>query len=185
MFWRKRSRKAVLTSALTSTRTTLNRLSEMIRRVDARRQYLEEKVVEYLSAGRKDLAERYAAEAAQMRRLLRELRYMEAAIERVALRIETVLNGGEMLSVVSSAIGVVEELKNSSVAAIPEVALELNSVEESLREAIGEASYPDAKVSYHVTLDDEARKVLEEARVVAEDRVPTPGKRGRKGLRGR
>ena len=179
MFWRKRSRKAVLTSALTSTRTTLNRLSEMIRRVDARRRYLEEKVVEHLSAGRKDLAERYAAEAAQMRRLLRELRYMEAAIERVALRIETVLNGGEVLSVVGSAIGVVEELKNSSVAAIPEVALELNNVEESLREAIGEASYPDANISYHVALDDEARRVLEEAKVVADDRTSTPGKRRR------
>ncbi len=179
MFWRKKSRRVVLTSALTSTKTTLNRLSEIIRRVDARRQYLEEKVVEHLSAGRKDLAERYAAEAAQMRRLLRELRYMEAAIERVALRIETVLNGGEVLSVVSSAIGVVEELKNSSVAAIPEVALELNSVEESLREAIGETEYPGMQPSYHVALDDEARRVLEEAKLVADDRA-TGGKRPKK-----
>jgi division protein CdvB (Snf7/Vps24/ESCRT-III family) len=66
---------------------------------------------------------------------------------------------------------VLEELRSQDLAAIPEIGMHLGEIEESLRRLGLEARISDRGSAYIPVTDDEARRILEEARVVAEERM--------------
>jgi len=171
VFKRKEPIKHKLVVANYKIRAMVNRLEVFIERLRERDRALFEKVVDALTRGDETRAVMYANEIAEVRKLVRQLTITEVALEQVALRIETVLTMGDVMAGLGPVVGVIKELKQMLRGVMPEISLELSEVEEGLRDVVlttGEALGIPAGDIY---ASPEARKILEEARVVAEQRM--------------
>ncbi len=171
IFARKEPIKQRLVVANYKIRTMVNRLEVFIERLRERDRMLFERVVDALTQGDEARAVMYANEIAEIRKLVKQLTITQVALEQVALRIETVLTMGDVMAGLTPVVGVIKELKNMLRGIMPEISLELTEVEEGLRDVVlttGEALGIGAGDIY---ASPEARKILEEARIVAEQRM--------------
>ncbi len=172
IFTKKAPIKQSLVLANYKIRAMVSRLEVFIERLRERDRMLFERVVDAITQGDETRAVMYANEIAEIRKLVKQLTVTQVALEQVALRIETVLTMGDVMSGLAPVVGVIKELKNMLRGVMPEMSLELSEVEEGLRdvvlatgEALGVGVGPDIYAS------PEARKILEEARIVAEQRM--------------
>jgi len=153
-------------------RAMVSRLEVFIERLRERDRMLFERVVDALTQGDETRAIMYANEIAEIRKLVKQLTVTQVALEQVALRIETVLTMGDVMSGLAPVVGVIKELRTMLKGIMPEISLELSDVEEGLRDVVlttGEAL--GMPVGADIFASPEARKILEEARIVAEQRM--------------
>lgn len=118
-------------------------------------------------------AEMFASECAEIRKMARLVLGSKIALERAILRLEDVDIFGDVLLEMTPVIGVVKETRGKIEGVIPEVANELHDVNEILDDVVlqtGEAIEPVTEVG---PIDQEARRVLEESSVCAEEQIRT------------
>ncbi len=152
-------------------RMVLGRLDMFISRMQERDRVLFEKVVEAHIAKDKARAAMYAAEVAEIRKLVRQVMATRVALEHVTLRLETIQEIGEIAVAVGPVLGVVKELKTALRGIMPELSLELSELEEVLHQVVMEAGQFTGVSPEYYAASEEARKILKEAAAVAEQRL--------------
>ena len=95
----------------------------------------------------------------------------QIALEQVELRLETISELGDVFTSLIPVLGVVRELRQAMKGIMPELSVELAELEEGLQEVVIEAGeFTGAGIDYTMTTP-EAKKILEEASAVAEQRM--------------
>ncbi len=113
----------------------------------------------------------YANECVEIRTIAKIVMSSELALERVMLRLETVEEVGDLLVQMSPVLGIVKETRGKLAGIIPEVSHELGDINQMLSDTLletGEATSKDMTVEAG---SDEARRVLEEASSIAEEKM--------------
>ncbi len=171
LFKKKEPIKQKLVLANYKIRAMVSRLEVFIERLRERDRALFEKVVDALTQGDETRAIMYANEIAEIRKLVKQLTVTQVALEQVALRIETVLTVGDVMSGLSPVLGVIKELRTMLRGIMPEISLELSEVEEGLRDVVISTGEALGITTTDVVTSPEAKKILEEAKIVAEQRM--------------
>ncbi|MEM1683728.1 MAG: Snf7 family protein [Ignisphaera sp.] len=171
IFKRKEPIKQKLVMANYKIRSIVSRLDVFIDRLRDRDRTLFERVVDALTQGDETRAAMYANEIAEIRKMVRQLSITQVALEQVALRIETVLVTGDVLSGLLPVAGVIKELRNIVRGIMPEMSLELQEIEEGLRDVVISTGEALGMPTGDVYTSPEAKRILEEAKIVAEQRM--------------
>jgi division protein CdvB (Snf7/Vps24/ESCRT-III family) len=171
VFKKKEPVKQRLVMANYKIRSLISRLEVFVERLRDRDRTLFERVVDSLTQGDEVRATMYANEIAEIRKLVKQLTITQVALEQVALRIETVLVTGDVLSGLIPVAGVIKELRNILRGVMPEMSLELQEIEEGLRDVVISTGEALGTPIGDIYASPEARKILEEAKIVAEQRM--------------
>lgn len=146
------------------------RLSERIAQMEARDRELFQKCSQSRALGDSQRAALYANECAELRKVSKAIIRAHYALEQVTLRLETILDYGDITVTVKPLSEVVGSLSKQLSGIIPEVSRELEGASEDLDTMvleIGESVSPGAEV----IASAEANRILEEASAIAEQRV--------------
>ena len=113
----------------------------------------------------------YANECAEIRKIAQVVLGSQLALEKVILRLETVEEFGTIMSQIAPVMGIVKETKSKIAGIVPQVASELEEVNNMLGDLTVETGEVTASTLPIETTDAEARKVLEETGLIAEQKL--------------
>lgn len=113
----------------------------------------------------------YANECAEIRTIAKVVLGSQLALEKVILRLETVEEFGTIMAQMAPVIGIVKETKSKIAGIVPQVANELEGVNEMLGDLSNETGEITATDLPIEASDDEAKKVLAETSQIAEEKL--------------
>jgi len=113
----------------------------------------------------------FANECAEIRRIAKVVLGSQLALERVILRLETVGEFTDVMMELAPLMYIVKETKSKIVGIVPQVANELDEVNSMLGDLTYEAGEVNSTSFPIEATDEEARKVLEETGLMAEEKV--------------
>ena len=149
----------------------IKRLEVYLERLKSRDQALFEKVVDALMSKDNARAVMYANEIAELRKIAKSLLMVQVALEHVSLRIESIREIGDVVMYLGPVINVVKDVRAAIKSVLPELGIELGEVQDILQETLMEAGHIVGYGDITLTPSPEAKKILEEAKVVAEQRM--------------
>ena len=160
--------KKRITLSLSSMKIQLRRLDNTLRQLEVRDKKLYDKCVKALQEKNAPTASMYANECAEIRKIAKMTLASQLALERVALRLETIREFGDIAYGMNSAAKVVNMIKDNLQNIIPEVSMKLEEVNDGLQSMIlevGEATEGSLDMQ---TSSEDADKILSEANTLAE-----------------
>ncbi|MET1101847.1 MAG: Snf7 family protein [Pyrodictiaceae archaeon] len=160
-----------LAIALYKLRVQNNKLEYVLAKMRERDQVLFEKVVQAQMDKDQTRAAMYAAEVAELRKMTKALMTAKLAVERITLRLETVMTMGDVLVGLAPVVAVVKDLKKYLIGIVPEIGLELAEIGELLESVVMEAGEFADWTSIPTVYSEEAKKIMEEAAMIAEQRM--------------
>jgi division protein CdvB (Snf7/Vps24/ESCRT-III family) len=114
----------------------------------------------------------YANECAEIRKIAKVVLGSELALERVILRLETVREFGAIWADIAPVLDIVKDTKSKIAGIVPQVASELDEVNNLLEEMTMEGGVDEVtSTSPTEATDAEAKKILEETGVIAEEKL--------------
>lgn len=116
-------------------------------------------------------AKLYANECAEIRKIAKVVLGSQLALERVILRLETVGEFGTIYAEIAPVIGIVKDTRAKIAGIIPQVANELDEVNTLLGDLTVEAGEVSASEIPTEASDAEAKKILDETGIIAEERL--------------
>ncbi|BCU70756.1 cell division protein CdvB1/B2 [Stygiolobus caldivivus] len=152
-------------------RSMISRLDAYVARMQERDRTLFERVVEAQMSKDYTRAAMYANEVAEIRKITKQLLTTQIALEQVSLRLETVTELGDVYVNLIPVMGVINELKGTLKGVMPELSIELSELGDGLQEVVIEAGEFGGVSNAGVASSPEARKILDEAAMVAEQRM--------------
>ncbi|MEM2325693.1 MAG: Snf7 family protein [Candidatus Bathyarchaeia archaeon] len=155
------------------------------RRIEAQIQYLNgaislltqrdkalfQKVVDAYSKHDMKRASVYANELAELRKMANFMMNAELALERVALRLKTVTEVGNVAAVLAPVGRVLQSVRTGIAGVFPAAERELGEITTLLDEIMIEASQAVGMTPDFEAASEEAQKILNEAAIVAETRM--------------
>ncbi len=163
--------KQKLARALYRLRVQGNKLEYVIAKMKERDQALFEKVVKAQIDKDQARAAMYAAELAELRKMTKALMMAKIAVERITLRLETILIVGDTLAGLAPVVAVVKDIRKYLTAVVPEIGIELAEIGELLESVMMESGEFHDWTTMPSVYSEEAKKILEEAAIVAEQRM--------------
>jgi len=163
--------KARLTEIIYKLEVQEEKLKETINRLKKREQELFHRTIsEYLA---KDFARAaiYASEVAELRKIIKVVYASSLALERVKIRLETVRDLGDVAVIFAPLVPVLKELKNQLSGIIPEIAIGLDEVSNTMNNMLLEFGEASSTVVTVNLMSEDAKKVLSEAQAIAEERL--------------
>ena len=151
--------------------TMSRRLEVYLERLKGRDKDLFEKVVDSLISKDMTRASIYANEVAELRKVAKALLMVQVALEQISLRLETIREIGDVAVYLGPVVGVIKEVRGAIKTVLPEVGIELGEVQDMLQETMMEAGEMLGTGGGSVYTGPESRKIIEEARVIAEQRM--------------
>jgi len=130
-----------------------------------------EQVVEALISGDEGRASIYAEEIAEIKRLASILVKTQLVLEQVKLRLETILEISELMGLVVPLLSLITEVGDEIAGVAPDAAKNLHELATYIEDFSNVSSVNELKVGAPEELDEEARKILEEAQKAAAERV--------------
>lgn len=113
----------------------------------------------------------YANECAEIRKIAKVVLGSQLALERVILRLETVADFGTIYAEIAPVMGIVKETKLKIAGIVPQVASELDAVNNILGDLTAEAGeVTESSIPTQAT-DVDAKKILEETGLIAEEKL--------------
>ena len=152
-------------------RAMVSRIEVFVERMKERDKVLFERVVDALMVKDTARATMYANEIVELRKVVKQLLTIQIALEQVVLRLETVQEIGDVMVALGPVVGLVRELRSALKGLLPEIGIELAEVEEILKDTVLEAGEVLGGGGYEVVASPEARKILQEAQIIAEQRM--------------
>ncbi|MDH5816258.1 MAG: hypothetical protein QE164_05760 [Candidatus Nezhaarchaeota archaeon] len=165
---RRRPLKERIYQALKVLNTQHRRLQQLIARLQERDKELFNSCIMAKTWNDELHAILYANELAELRKLIKTVMASSLAIEQVILRLETIEQLGDAMVQLGPVVKIIQGLKGQLTNIIPEVAVELDNVNKMLGSILVDIGEPKAT---EVVASEEALKVLQEAEVVAEQRL--------------
>ncbi|MCC6040629.1 MAG: Snf7 family protein [Desulfurococcaceae archaeon] len=151
-------------------KTALGRINNYVERLSERDKVLFESIVESLLKKDEMRAKMYAKEVAEIRKISKQLLTVQYALENALLKLETFLIYGGAVSEVKPVLGVLREAVGIVKNVAPDVWIELQVASRELEAVIG-ASTVDLSLDVGTGLDSEAKVILEEAKIIAEQKM--------------
>ncbi len=146
------------------------KLEQTILRMQNSYDRLFSKCTEAITSKNQMQAATYANECAEIKKIISILLKSQYAIEQVILRLETVEEFGDVVHEMGPVTGVIASIKGQLSGIIPEASYKLGEIGDSLNDlVIGIGVSTGA--SWSVEANEEASKILEEAAVIAEQRM--------------
>jgi len=150
----------------------LDRLEQMYTKLQQRDRDLFQRCVGAQVSKDIDHARIYANESAEIRKIAKVVLGSQLALERVILRLETVRDFGDMMVQMAPVMSIVKDTKSKIAGIVPQVATELEEVNDTLADLANEATTDTTMTSMPIEpTDDDAKKVLEETGLVAEQKL--------------
>lgn len=149
-------------------KTAMGRIANYIEKLSERDKVLFENIVDAMIKKDEMRAKMYAKEVAEIRKISKQLLTVQYALEHAALKLETFIIYGGAISEVAPVVGVMREALGIVKSVAPDVWIDLQVAVRELETAMG-GSIIDLSVD--VGVDTEAKKILEEARIVAEQKM--------------
>jgi division protein CdvB (Snf7/Vps24/ESCRT-III family) len=151
--------------------TQKEKLEQMSSKLQERDKEMFGKTVAAMAEGDTAHASIYANECSELRKMAKVVLASQLALEQVALRLETVEQFGDLAVAMAPIRAVMADTKSRLAGVVPEVASELEGVNDTLGKALIEVGEAEGVEEGPITENDEARKILEEANTVAEQKV--------------
>jgi len=151
--------------------TQKEKLEQMSSKLQERDKDMFGKTVGAMAEGDSAHAAIYANECSELRKMAKVVLASQLALEQVALRLETVEEFGDLAIAMAPIRAVMADTKTKLAGVVPEVASELEGVNDTLGKALIEVGEAEGVEEGPMTENDEARKILEEANTVAEQKV--------------
>jgi len=151
-------------------KTAMGRIANYLEKLSERDKVLFESIVDALVKRDEVRAKMYAREVAEIRKISKQLLTVQYALEHAALKLETFLIYGGAVNEVVPVIGVMKEAVGIVKNIAPDVWIDLQVAVRELEAAMGEGIV-DLTLGVDVGLDAEAKKILEEAKIVAEQKM--------------
>jgi len=129
------------------------------------------KLVEAYGNHDEERAKMLASEIAEIRKNHKFMVHSGIALEQVLLRLRTVSEVGDMVSSLSPAVEVLSEIRSGLAGVMPNAERELEEAGIMLNDIVMEASQSSGFTLGFESTNVEARKILEEAAAVAEQRM--------------
>ena len=149
----------------------LSRLDRTAQKMQQRDAALYSKCVSAVQQKNTQLASIYASECAEIRKMAKVILHSQLALEQVALRLELVQQFGQMVYDMKPVAAVVKTIKTQLQGILPEVSMELASVNESLEYVASEVGDVTEESFAMPVSGADAEKILSEANVVAEQKM--------------
>ena len=156
--------------AMNKLKLQLNKLDQVSVRLMERDKKIFEKVVEAFMKHEMDRATLYANELAELRKMNKIILYSKLSLEKVLLRLGTIKEVGELVVAMAPALDVVRNIKGSLSGVLPDAEQELSELGDILNSLVVEAGQATGQ-SVMLEASEEAQKILEEAMVVAEQKM--------------
>jgi division protein CdvB (Snf7/Vps24/ESCRT-III family) len=150
----------------------MNRIDMALSRVSDRDEYIFRKVV--LSLQRKDAqrASLYANELSEVRKLGKLVTQARLALQQVVLRLNTIQDLGDAVTVISPAISVVRNVSSNLSYVMPEAQGEIGEINNLLGDIlINAGSLSGSNLINTESTSEEADKILSQASALAEERM--------------
>ncbi|MCW4025956.1 MAG: Snf7 family protein [Candidatus Bathyarchaeota archaeon] len=155
-----------------------NRVEQQIHRVDNyinrytdRDRSLFEKIVQAQEKHDNRRAKIFADELAEIRKQRNLLMNAKLSLDNVALRLRTVFEFGNFVSAVSPVVGTLQNIKKGISGIMPEVGNELGDVGLRLNDLVVEMGQGTGTAFDFEVSSEDAQKIIEEAAIVAENRM--------------
>jgi len=171
MFTREKPLRFRLAMAHYKINSMARRLEVYLERLKQRDKVLFERVVDAIIGKDMTRAAMYANEVAELRKVAKSLFMVQVALEHIMLRLESIREIGDIAVELGPVVAVVKEVRSAIRSVLPELGIELGEVQDILQETLMEAGELVGVGGMTIPTSPEARKILEEAKVVAEQKM--------------
>ena len=168
---RKTSLKRRISEVIYRLDVQMEKLDETLTRLRSRDNELLEKTVKAYIAKDFARASIYASEVAELRKMAKIVLASRLALERVKVRLETIVELGDIASVIAPLVPVLKSLKTQLSGIIPEISIELEEITNSMNSMLLEVGQVATAAASTPMLTEEAKKVLLEAQALAEEKI--------------
>jgi len=159
------------TKVIAELEVQVEKLKRISQRLTSRGRELFEKCVRAQQQRDGMAASMYAEEVAQMRKSSSVIIKGELSLERVVLRLRSIIDFKQAIDSVGPAIKVIEQVQSELRAVAPEVSANLASLNDTLDDLLVSAGSISGGIAEATVIDQEAQGILKEASVIAEQRV--------------
>lgn len=160
-----------LSLAIRRIETQAKALENAINNLSRRDKSLFSKVVDAYSEHDIKRAKVYANELAELRKTINLMSNAKLALERIALRLGTITHIGNAASVIAPALEILRDVRSNIVGLMPNAENEISSIMTMLDEIMIESGQVAGAGFDFEPTSEEAQKILEEAALVAEERM--------------
>lgn len=113
----------------------------------------------------------YANECAEIRKLAKLIFSSELALEQAIVRLQTASELSDVIGAIVPIVGIVQETKGRLTGIVPSVSEKLDGITDMLRNSMGEMGSVYTSTTGSRDSDREAKKILEEANIAAEEKI--------------
>ena len=113
----------------------------------------------------------YANECAETRKMAKVVLGAQLALEKAILRLETVHELGETAAAITPVANILKAVQKDLAGVIPEVSYEIGAISDEIGRMVVEVGEATGMAVDMETASEEARKILQEASAVAEQRL--------------
>jgi division protein CdvB (Snf7/Vps24/ESCRT-III family) len=149
----------------------ISQLDGTVNRIKQRDSTIFKNVVSSLAKHDTQHAAVYANELAEVRKMGKMVTQAQLAMEQISLRLGTITDLGEIASTLAPAVSVIRGMKDSLKLALPEADKEISEISGLLSNVLIDASTTGGISLNFDAANEDAQKVLEEAAIVAEQRM--------------
>jgi len=152
-------------------RLLISQLDNTVDRIKQRDSTIFKNVVSSLAKHDMQHAAVYANELAEVRKMGKMVTQAQLAMEQISLRLGTITDLGEIASTLAPAVSVIKNMKEGLRMALPEADKEIGEISGLLSSVLVDASTTGGFSLNFDAANEDAQKVLEEASMVAEQRM--------------
>jgi len=152
-------------------RLLISQLDSTVNRIRQRDSTIFKNVVSSLAKHDMQHATVYANELAEVRKMGKMVTQAQLAMEQISLRLGTITDLGEIASTLAPAVSVIKNMKEGLQMALPEADKEMGEISGLLSSVLVDASTTGGISLNFDAANEDAQKVLEEASIVAEQRM--------------
>ncbi|MGB9805985.1 MAG: hypothetical protein ACP5KW_01790 [Thermoproteota archaeon] len=148
------------------------KLERSLANLEYKNKQLFDKVVKAQAEKNKEWAILYANEMVQVKKIASTISTAIAALEKVSLRLETVLVTMDVKDLLTSPeVAILKPLSESLRGVMPEVSMELNKISESLDEVALSFGAAEGYSTVQYVKDEDVQSILREASIAAAQRI--------------
>ncbi len=158
--------------------TTQQSIQGLLNKLDSKTKQLKEKdsslfkhVVASLQKHDQERASAYSNELAEVRKVLNNLTQIKLVMEQINLRLATVQEFGDVVSVLSPTVGVVKSIRKSIEGIMPEAGSELSEIGSMLGGLVTDAGHLGGFFANIEPSNEDAERILSEAASIAEHKM--------------
>ncbi len=147
------------------------KLDTAVKRFESRDAELFKRVLKALSERDTARANVFASELSEVRKVEKMLMHASLALESVSMRLNTVSELGDLVTVLAPAASVLNNIRSGMSTVFPEASQELENIGGLLSEIVTTTNQSTGMPMNVNTANAEAEKILEEAELAAEKRI--------------